>query len=225
MLFQKREAVQMGNYTFYGKYKTIRNSAWNVLIDFNIAELPVRVIPIAEQMGIEVRSYSAAKNIIDYWGFKELCESNDAFTALIGKQWHFFYDGFLYPRTRIRFALAHELGHFLLGHELKTALSSENAAGFAEEHKDKKKRRTSIETEADMFAHRLLAPACVIWGLNITKAEDIAFLCGICMTHAKTRAARMKILYRRNKFLTDKCEFDLFNQFKPFIEYEKMKIK
>ena len=181
----------MDEYRFYGKYKNVRNAAWNVFLDFGIISLPVRVSQIAKQMGITVLSYSAGSELIEFWRLGSLCENNDGFAAFIGDQWYIFYNESLQPRARIRFTLAHELGHFLLGHELKTTPSDNGSVGFTEENV-KKKRKSSLESEADMFAHRLLAPACVLWGLSISDAEDIASLCGLCLPEAGERARRMK---------------------------------
>lgn len=210
----------MEGHIFYGKYKSVRNAAWSVFIDFKIESLPVRVIPIAKQMGITVLSYLAGKEIIDFWGLGSLCKNSDGFTVLIGEGWYIFYDETLLPRTRIRFTLAHELGHFLLGHELKTIMSDGGSVSFTEEN-IVKKRKNPVESEADMFALRLLAPSCVLWSLNITEADDITALCGICLPEAKQRAKRMKVLYQRDKFLQDEKEKKVYEQFKPFIEMEK----
>lgn len=79
-----------------------------------------------------------------------------------------------------------------------------------------------IETEADMFASRLLAPACVLWGLDIHSPEDISRICGISYTAAKIRAERMKILYKRNKFLTSPLEQQVYEQFKDFIQENRL---
>jgi len=208
------------NNKFYGKYKNVRNAAWNVLIDFNIKSLPIRVTQIAKKMGIIVLTYSAGNEIIDIWKLRELSMKNDGFTARIEDQWYIFYDENIRPKTRIRFTLAHEVGHFVLGHELKIAPSG-CRIGYTEENIIKK-RKSPIESEADMFAMRLLAPACVLWGLNITEADDIVNLCGICMREAIERARRMKILYKRGRFMLDNREKRVFEQFKEFIEEEKL---
>lgn len=163
----------MAEYKFYGKYKNVRTAAWNTFIEFGITALPVKVIPLAQKMGIKVISYEAGKDLIDFWGLRELCEKNDGFTILLDEQWYIFYNGKLLPRTRIRFTIAHELGHFILGHELKTVISGAGIVSYTEENIAEKKRKSPIESEADMFAMRLLAPACVLWGLEIIEADDI----------------------------------------------------
>ncbi len=73
-----------------------------------------------------------------------------------------------------------------------------------------------------MFAARLLAPACVLWGLRLHTWEEMADVCAISKPAAINRAARMEELYRRQKFLTSPLEQRVYEQFKPFID-EKIK--
>ncbi len=92
-----------------------------------------------------------------------------------------------------RYSIAHEIGHILLGNGLN-------------------------EYEAERFAIGILAPACVLWKLNLHSAEDIAKVCNISITAAKNRAKRMEILYARNKFLTSPLERQVYSQFLDFID-------
>nr|DAM47978.1 MAG TPA: IrrE N-terminal-like domain [Caudoviricetes sp.] len=89
-----------------------------------------------------------------------------------------------------RYSIAHEIGHILLG---------------------------DGEYEAERFAIDILAPACVLWGLNLHTAEDIARVCNISITSAQRRAERMRILYDRNMFLSHPLERQVFEQFRDFI--------
>ena len=72
-----------------------------------------------------------------------------------------------------------------------------------------------------MFAARLLAPACVLWGLDLHTAEEISEACNISLQAAGFRAERMKELYRRNRFLTSPLERKLYDQFRDFIEQNR----
>ncbi|MEE1075767.1 MAG: ImmA/IrrE family metallo-endopeptidase, partial [Acutalibacteraceae bacterium] len=113
---------------------------------------------------------------------------------------------------RCRFTIAHELGHILLGHELI------NDRYFRKFDISK----PQIETEADMLASRLLAPACVLWGMNLHTADEIAKACNITKKAAQVRADRMATLYKRNKFLTSPLEKKVFKNFSGFIcNYKK----
>lgn len=90
-----------------------------------------------------------------------------------------------------RYTIAHELGHILLN--------------------------TASEYIAERFAIDILAPACVLWGLQLRSAEDIARVCNISAIAAEKRAQRMAVLYQRNMFLTAPMERQLFDQFKDYI--------
>lgn len=101
-----------------------------------------------------------------------------------------------------RYTIAHEIGHILLG-------------------------TSASEHEAERFAIGILAPACVLWGLNIHTAEEISRLCNISITAARHRAGRMDLLYKREQeflktrgyscFLMSELERKVYEQFKPFI--------
>ncbi|MDE6580289.1 MAG: ImmA/IrrE family metallo-endopeptidase [Ruminiclostridium sp.] len=110
---------------------------------------------------------------------------------------------------RCRFTIAHEFGHIFLGHHLRYCGYHTRTFNI---------NRPQTESEADIFASRLLSPACVLWGLNLHKAEDIAKCCNISITAAKIRAERMELLYKRNKFLVSPLERKVYEQFRDFIE-------
>lgn len=100
----------------------------------------------------------------------------------------------------------HELGHFLLGHlgDIPFSRSEEEC-------------RPPEEQAADKFAIDMLAPACVLWGLNLHRPEEISKICGISYQAACYRAKRMKVLYERGMFLTHPMEKRVYGQFLQFI--------
>ena len=57
----------------------------------------------------------------------------------------------------------------------------------------------AVEQAANVFASRLLAPACVLWGCGVHTPEQIAELCSISLPAARFRAARMAELYDREQ--------------------------
>lgn len=108
-----------------------------------------------------------------------------------------------------RYTIAHEIGHILL-------------------------RKDISEYEAERFAIDVLAPACVLWALDMHEPEDIAKLCNISITSAHIRSERMELLYKREQeflgtrghscFLQSPLERKVYEQFKPFIDESKSKI-
>ncbi len=107
---------------------------------------------------------------------------------------------------RQRYTIMHELGHYLLGHLGEEPLS-----------RSEKECRSSEEQAADKFAIDMLAPACVLWGLHLRTAKEIAEVCRISMQAATFRAERMQLLYQRQKFLSHPLEKRVYDQFSEFI--------
>lgn len=182
----------------YGIYKNIRDAAWQCLIDYGIASLPVDLIKIKNSAGIKLSKNSEVHELSG--GESGLCIFN-------GDDWYIVYDDEA-TKGRRRFTIAHEFGHIFLGHELAKGYHGRRTFNTY---------KPKDETEADTFAARLLAPACVLWGLDLHKWEDIARVCDISEAAAKIRAERMAILYGRQKFLTSPLERKVYEQFQTFI--------
>lgn len=191
----------------YGKYKNVRDSAWQCLIDYNVTELPVKIFKIAEMSGIKVVEN---RNVS---GDNKLSQQESGKSIIENGEWFIIFDE-TKSRGHCKFTVAHELGHIFLGHELK------NGKHLRTFDLSKPER----ETEADMFAARLLAPACVLWGLDLHTQEEISKVCDISLTAAANRAKRMDVLYKRNKFLVSPLERQVYENFKGFInKYENGK--
>ena len=185
-------------YVRYDVYKHARNAAWNCLIKYKINSLPVRLKTITDHLGILVVSNSSAA---------VLAPSDRGRTIKIGTQWYIVVDEYDRPDTR-RFTIAHELGHIILGHAMEK--------GFARSYHFIYKPET--ETEADVFAARLLCPSVVLRALNIRSPEEIMTACHVSYSCAVNRAQRMEELYRRDKFLVSPLEREVLKNFQEFIE-------
>lgn len=177
----------------YKKYKNARNLSWNILLNENINSLPVDIIRLCKQMKIKVKYYTPND------------KSDGKCTIIDGVPYIFVNKDC--SNQRKRFTVAHELGHILLGHVGKYKLVN----------REPSRNDNPIEKEANVFASRILAPACVLWGCNVKTASDISKLCDISKKSAKYRMKRMKELYKRNKFLTSPLEKQVYNAFKEFI--------
>lgn len=178
-------------------YKNIRNASWKCLIDFKVNSLPVKLNELAKNLGVVILKNSDAQMLEQY---------KSGITVLQNGIFYIIYND-RENIARCRYTVAHELGHIVLGHLLYDTIKYRTF-----------KKRDEEEKEADMFAIRLLAPACVLYGLNLHTAEDISRVCNISYTAAKYRAERMKILYERNMFLASPLERQVYEQFKDFIE-------
>lgn len=122
-------------------------------------------------------------------------DENDGFSYIKDGKAYIFISKYSSVQ-RQRFTAAHELGHLILG---------------------------SDEQEANVFASRLLAPACVLWGLGVTDAQQITELCDISLQAAEFRMKRMQELYARNKFLISPLEQAVYKQFDLFIKNNKIR--
>ena len=107
------------------------------------------------------------------------------------------------PIPQKRYTIMHEIGHIVLGHT------------------ESDDRSDVDEYATERFAIGVLAPACVLWGIGVKTADEIAELCNISITSAKIREKRMRELYDRNKFLTSPLERQAFERFSDFINDKK----
>ncbi len=187
----------------YGVYKKARNASWQALIDNKVESLPVDIVQIIRNNGIRLLKNSQTN---------ELRSGEAGISIFDGTQWFIVYDDLL-PIGRKRFTVAHELGHIVLGHPLIAGFHARTTGGSLPQ----------TESEANIFASRFLAPACVLWGLNIHTSADISRICEISKEAAEIRAKRMDELYKRNMFLTSPLERRVYNQFKDFIEQNRFK--
>lgn len=190
----------------YNSYKQSRDKAWQCLINCNITSLPVKLNAIAQKYNVKIK---------DNENINILKDNQLGCVALINDELYIVLDRTV-SIQRQRYTMAHELGHIVLEHTLRSSLLLRDT-----DREDILVFTDTQEYQAERFAMNLLAPACVLWGLDIHKAEDIAKICNISMNTAKKRADRMRTLYKRNKFLTSDLEKQVYQQFKKFIEENK----
>ena len=181
----------------YKNYQYSRDASWKLLIKLKVKSLPVKISDICLKLGIKLK-YSEEIDVDGYSFFIK-----DTPCIVVKKSDNV---------ARIRFTIAHELGHILLGHVGKYELVNREPSS----------EDNLIEQAANIFASRLLAPACVLWGLNVSSAEQISKICDISIQAAEFRMQRLRELYRRNKFLTSRLEKIVYFQFRKFIKENKI---
>ena len=182
----------------YKDYQNTRDLVWEILIRERINALPVSVSGLCRNMGIPIY-------------LDELNDDNSGKSLIVSGQPVIIVNKTDSPE-RQRFTAAHELGHIMLGHVGKYKLVN----------REPSPNDNPIEQAANVFASRLLAPACVLWGCNIHTADEIAVNCKISRQAAEYRAARMEILYKRNAFLTSSLEREVYENFRQYIETHKL---
>lgn len=199
----------------YKKYQKSRDLSWSILIRHGIAQLPVKVSDICRANQIKVTSYKSGYEFIKDCGLVHNTVNSDGFT--FGKI-IFYNEQCSIPRQR--FTVAHELGHILLHN------------GQSVYNREPSEKDIPIEAEANVFASRILAPACVLWGIGVTSAKQISEICNISMQSAEFRFKRLSELYEREKqfmqeynkscFLMSPLERAVYNQFLDYINKHKL---
>lgn len=189
----------------YDIYKYARNMAWQFLIDNQVSELPLQLLTICRNNGYRL--------LLDSKGIY-LKEDDRGATFLKEGKWQIVLNVGDSIQAR-RYTLAHELGHIFLGHPLRDGK-------FGRSFGIQRTPKTPEEYQAERFAIDILAPSCVLYGLNLHTAEEISKVCNISMRSAEIRAERMKLLYQRNMFLSHPLEREVFKQFSKFMENKQI---
>lgn len=192
----------------YDNYKTARDMAWKILLECGIDALPVRPSVICDHYGLVLADYKTGGASIALLGLEGMTKQTDGFCAVTKSHAYIFFDSTL-PAGRQRFTIAHEVGHLVLGHVTPggvTTVNREPAPGD-----------DPIERQANQFAARLLAPACVLHELGAITPEAIQRACGLSRQSAEFRAARMRELERRNRYYTSPLERQVLQQFASHI--------
>lgn len=194
-------------------YKNSRDTAWHLLIKHKISELPVNLSKICKAEHIRLFTYNEGAKLIKQFDLEENMIDNDAFS--ISRM--IFYDDTKII-TRQRFSIAHEIGHiFLHNHKEATVYNREPTPND-----------NPIESEANIFASRLLAPLCVLHYLNVQSPEEIAEICRISMAAAHIRMERLNEIRKRDEafrrlsgrgcFLLSSLEKEVYERFAKFIK-------
>lgn len=193
----------------YRNYQQARDAAWQLLIDCKISSLPVNLGAVCQHLGIKAYTYRAAADAIASVGLSNQCKLSDGFTYCNGGKAYIFYDDATCSLGRQRFTVAHELGHIILGHV--------GAGEHTVANRDPSPNDNPHEIQANQFAARILAPACVLHAMGVTKAEDISQICEISLLAAEFRASRLVVLEQRGMYLTHPLERQVLHQFTGYL--------
>jgi Zn-dependent peptidase ImmA (M78 family) len=203
----------------YNYFESARDLCWRILIDCNVDCLPIHVSDVCGRYSVFIRSYQQASNLIHLLALEEACRRNDGYSFLWNGEYWILYDASA-PFCRVRFTIAHELGHCLMHH-----------AGDSEVHPHQQIERCRdqgrLEQQANVFAADLLAPACILWGLNLETAEQITAHCNISpaaaairlkrLNQLRARDAAMQVTKGRGCFLSSPLERRVYSQFENYI--------
>lgn len=176
-------------------YKNSRDAAWQILIHNKISSLPVSVSKICERENIRLLTYREGAPIIEQARLENNVIGNDAFSM----RRMVFYDD-TKPPSRQRFSIAHEIGHIIL----------HNPTSATVLNREMSPNDDPLESEANIFASRLLAPLCVLHLLNVRTPEEISELCNISLIAARIRYERLCVIRNRDRDMRDKNGYGCF---------------
>lgn len=186
----------------YQNYKLARDKAWEVLIECGIDKLPVNLAYIINHYGIYLIKYSDS----DYISRHNY--NDDGFSKLIDNKPIIFYNDNK-QQERIRFTVAHEIGHIILGHINEGETCHRNTETDTSNYK---------EQQANVFARDILMPATVLHSLNVNSAGKISVLCNVSMQSAEIRYNRLLELNKRCMYNRHYLERKVYVQFKEYIK-------
>ena len=205
----------------YRRYQEARDTAWRALLQGGFTRLPVEPEGLARRIGVEALPFPGEdeprlRHLIRLTG-GGFCVS----LRLRGR-WHIFLRQDRMDESQRRFAVAHELGHLLLSHPTRRLAPGVRAFESRENQGDLIEDPESLDDyAADIFAIRLLAPACVLHELHLDQSGPIMRLCGLPPRAAALRAERMQLLNQRDVFYNHPLERQVRDQFLPFLGSRK----
>lgn len=195
----------------YKNYTNARNAVWDLILGMESCSLPIDVFALARSLNIKVLPYKKSRIIRLIMRLGGAAGRHEGIAAEILGRKYIFYDDTIRSEGRIRFTIAHEIGHFHMSH---LNAGSRFRVGFAQRGGSS----DADEREANAFAVRLLAPACVLNRVNVGSPEDIMKLCGMSYEASKYRFERLQKLRERNYFYFDKREKEVEGKFEDFIK-------
>lgn len=176
------------------RYKTITRKVYQLLAEFEISEFPVDPFKIIDEMdNCYIVGWDELRkkfNISDPCNLKQ--RGLDAETTIKRGTSDFLvvYDDTVTYLPRVRFTLAHEIGHIILGHLTEFEDTSIQNGLSATSKK-------VLETEADAFAAELLAPRTILRRYPGMK-HDPEWLKTICFLSGKAAKIRADELKRQD---------------------------
>ena len=145
------------------EYAAVRQTAWRTLLETGTCMLPADVLAICRREGICTGRTAAAPHVLQLLA----CGEPDAVAFRIDTQEYLLYDGAL-GAAELRWALAREAGHCLLGHLEARPGAVACSAGEA-----------ALCRQAELFAAELLAPTCLWRRAGTADAEQAAARFGV----------------------------------------------
>lgn len=177
----------------------------------SIDQLPIDPFQLYEENGWILLTWTEAKSILNVEDPLLLKSTGaEARTSIIRGENIYItvYDDTITPSTRIRWTIAHEIGHIVLDHLIEFEKTAINRGGL------QPKEYGVLEDEANLFAAELLTPYAILNELGATKSEDIRFLCNVSAQASSNRARAFE--WKTNRSY-DHCDRKMLAQFGYFL--------
>ena len=198
------------------RYKYIHHLVNDIYINHKIHSFPININNIIcslKNYKIKILSYSTVmkkyklteEEVLDMLTSKDGC-------SVCSKGRHVIYYNDLgrFPHSRIRWTIAHELGHILCGHfENNKTKVSQTELLSDEEYK-------IMEKEADYFAAMLLAHPKILVGIDVKTAYEIEKFCNISKKASKNTFKNLKV-WKKYNFSIESDKYIAIN-FKKYID-------
>lgn len=201
----------------YAQYQKARDAAWRALLELPEKKLPVDVDALAKKLGVEIHPFPGKEQALLH-NLVNRAADGPCVSLRIRRAWHIFLRANAFDESHRRFAVAHELGHLLLAHETETLAPGVRCFAARENTGDVLDDPQELEDyTADLFAIRLLAPACLLHEMHVDTSGGIIRLCGLPPHAAAIRAERMQLLNERDVYYTHILETKVRNAFMPWL--------
>ena len=201
----------------YGQYQDARDAAWRALLELPEKKLPVDVDALAKKLGVEIHPFPGKEQALLH-NLVSRAAGGPCVSLRIRRAWHIFVRPKAFDESHRRFAIAHELGHLVLLHETESLAPGVRCFAARENIGDVMEDTQELETyTADLFAIRLLAPACLLHEMHIDSSGEIIRVCGLPPHAAVIRAERMQLLNERDVYYTHILETKVRNAFLPWL--------
>ncbi|MBQ7654903.1 MAG: ImmA/IrrE family metallo-endopeptidase [Clostridia bacterium] len=201
----------------YRQYQDARDAAWRALLELPEKKLPVDVDALAKKMGVEIHPFPGREQQRLY-ALVNKAARGPCVSLRIRRNWHIFLREKALDESHRRFAIAHELGHLFLLHDTEILTPGVRCFAGRENIGDVLDDPQELEDyTADLFAVRLLSPACLLHEMHMDSSGDIMRLCGLPPHAAMIRAERMELLNERDVYYTHMLEAKVRNAFLPWL--------
>lgn len=203
----------------------IKQAVYSTLQNDDTPCLPVKIGKIIRTIkNIKLITYSSQirKQNITYKELVINAETKDSYAVRCTSQNRYciYYndiDKNIVKSNRVRWNLAHELGHVILKHHAfcnKNKLFRGNIDDDVYDY---------LEEEADYFAQLILVPHAALIGFKIESYQNICFMCEISRPASKKRFYEYSI-WKKHINPSDAYDKQIFHLFYPFIFKRKCQI-